>query len=125
MGAALGLGFIVGPARGRILGATDPPRPFGAAGAISLVNALRFLGSHPQIGSLAVVGVFSVTVQGGLTRPTVKYLGQRRTPYGGAHEQGQLQGATASLPGIAGLVEPALFTLGGLIAWRATRHDPD
>lgn len=265
VGAAFGLGFIVGPALGGILGATDPRLPFWVAGAISLVNALygffvlpdslapehrrpfswqranpvgalRFLGSHPQLGSLAasgflyalshtvfpsvfvlwagyvlgwdarqvgfalaVVGVFSVTVQGGLIRPTVKRIGQRRTlyigalagalgfaTYGvagsvavfwlgavlyapagffnpslqglltkrvGAHEQGQLQGATSSLMGIAGLIGPALFTqsfawairdgvawhvpglpfllaaalfaLGGFIAWRATRHDPD
>ncbi len=40
MGAAFGLGFILGPAVGGLLGATDPRLPFWGAAATSLVNAL-------------------------------------------------------------------------------------
>jgi DHA1 family tetracycline resistance protein-like MFS transporter len=39
IGAAFGLGFIVGPALGGWLGATDPRLPFWVAGALSLLNA--------------------------------------------------------------------------------------
>jgi len=145
VGAAFGFGFIIGPALGGILGATDPRLPFWVAGGLALVNALygffvlpeslpedrrapflwskanpigalRFLRSHGELFSLAsvsflynlghqvfpsvfvlwaslvlrwdpkqvgmalaVVGVFSVIVQGGLVRPLVKRIGQRRT----------------------------------------------
>ena len=39
MGAAFGLGFVLGPAVGGILGASDPRLPFWGAAATSLVNA--------------------------------------------------------------------------------------
>src|SRR4029453_12363304 len=39
IGAAFGLGFIVGPALGGWLGVTDPRLPFWVAGALSLLNA--------------------------------------------------------------------------------------
>ena len=39
IGAAFGLGFIVGPALGGWLGAIDPRLPFWVAGALSLLNA--------------------------------------------------------------------------------------
>ncbi len=145
VGAAFGFGFIIGPALGGILGATDPRLPFWVAGGLALVNALygffvlpeslppdkrapfewskanpigslKFLRSHGELFSLAsvsfmyslghqvfpsvfvlwagyvlkwdpkqvgmalaAVGVFSVIVQGGLVRPLVKRIGQRRT----------------------------------------------
>jgi MFS transporter, DHA1 family, tetracycline resistance protein len=145
VGAAFGFGFIIGPALGGILGATDPRLPFWVAGGLALVNALygffvlpeslpldkrapfewskanpigslNFLRSHGELFSLAsvsfmynlghqvfpsvfvlwagyvlkwdpkqvgmalaAVGVFSVIVQGGLVRPLVKRIGQRRT----------------------------------------------
>jgi DHA1 family tetracycline resistance protein-like MFS transporter len=145
VGAAFGFGFIIGPALGGILGATDPRLPFWVAGGLALVNALygffvlpeslplekrapfewkkanpigslTFLRAHgellslasvsfmyalghqvfpsvfvlwagyvlkwdpKQVGmALAAVGVFSVIVQGGLVRPLVKKIGQRRT----------------------------------------------
>lgn len=40
VGAAWGFGFIVGPALGGVLGASDPRLPFWVAGALALVNAL-------------------------------------------------------------------------------------
>ena len=45
VGAAFGLGFVLGPALGGVLGSVDPRLPFWAAGAMSLlerhVRALR------------------------------------------------------------------------------------
>jgi DHA1 family tetracycline resistance protein-like MFS transporter len=148
IGAAFGLGFIVGPALGGWLGATDPRLPFWVAGALSLLNAaygflilpeslaveqrrafsfrranpvgsLVLLRSHPElfrlsaiqfIGytahevvqiyvlyaiyryvwsektvglSLAFVGVCTVLISGGMVRPLVAWLGERRTLYVG------------------------------------------
>lgn len=40
VGAAWGFGFIVGPALGGMLGASDPRLPFWVAGALALVNAM-------------------------------------------------------------------------------------
>ncbi len=146
IGAAFGLGFIVGPALGGWLGAVDPRLPFWVAGGLSLLNAaygflvlpeslapesrrafsfrranpvgaLVLLRSHPElfrlsavqfIGytahevvqiyvlyaiyryawdekavglSLAFVGVCTVLISGGLVRPLVASLGERRTLY--------------------------------------------
>lgn len=144
VGAAWGFGFIVGPAVGGLLGATDPRLPFWVAGGLALVNALygffvlpeslppekratfRFARANPigslhllrsypellglattsflyslghtvfpsvfvlwagyvlhwgarEVGfALAMVGVANVLVQGGLVRPFVKRLGERR-----------------------------------------------
>lgn len=222
MGVAFGLGFILGPAVGGLLGATDPRLPFWGAAASSLVNAcygffvlpeslprekrmafawkranpvgsLVLLRSHhelfglaaanflmnlahvvlPSVAvlylgyrygwgtaavglTLAAVGVCAMIVQGGLVKPITLKFGERRTVVTGllcgaigfsvyglaptgwiycfgipimafwglagpamqalmtrrvrASEQGQLQGAIASLTGIAGLVGPSLFT---------------
>lgn len=261
MGAAFGLGFILGPAVGGLLGAVDPRWPFWGAAATSLLNAcygffvlpeslprekrapfrwqranpvgaLILLRSHhelfglatanflmnlahavlPSVAvlylgyrygwgasavgfTLAAVGACAMIVQGTLVKPITTRLGERRTLliglfcgaagfaiYGLAptpliycfgipvmafwglaspsaqvfmtrrvspSEQGQLQGAIASLTGIAGLIGPSLFTqtfaafigpqadlhlpgapyllstimllMGAGIAWRATR----
>jgi DHA1 family tetracycline resistance protein-like MFS transporter len=222
MGVAFGLGFVLGPAVGGLLGATDPRLPFWGAAATSLVNAcygyfvlpeslprenrmafawrranpvgsLVLLRSHHELfglaaanflmnlahvvlpsvavlylgyrygwGSaavgltLAAVGTCAMIVQGGLVKPITLKYGERRTlragllcgaigfsvygcaPYGWIYclgipimsfwglaapamqalmtrrvspsEQGQLQGAIASLVGIAGLIGPSLFT---------------
>ena len=40
VGAAFGLGFVLGPAVGGLLGASDPRLPFWVAGAMALVNTL-------------------------------------------------------------------------------------
>jgi DHA1 family tetracycline resistance protein-like MFS transporter len=222
LGAAFGLGFVLGPAFGGMLGHVDPRLPFKVAGCFSLVNvlyglvvlpeslsrerrapfawrranpvgSLRLLGSHPALFGLAAatflgyvahevlpsvfvlytsdrfgwderamgfflaaVGVGGLVVSGGLVRPIVARFGERRVLLGGLAsgavafaiyglaptsallclglplqsfwglanpasqglmtrhvdptEQGQLQGAAASLRGIAGLIGPGLFT---------------
>jgi len=144
IGAAFGIGFVMGPALGGLLGSVDPHLPFWTAAGLSLANALygffvlpeslppdrrmafswkranpvgslvllrsqrellglaavNFLGSlaHAVLPSmfvlyvgyrygwgeravgltLAVIGVCSVIVQGGLVRPVVRWLGERR-----------------------------------------------
>jgi DHA1 family tetracycline resistance protein-like MFS transporter len=223
IGAAFGVGFVLGPALGGLLGSISPRLPFWAAAALALVNAtyglfvlpeslppekrdafswkkanpvgsLTLLRSHPDLLGLATinllfqvahcvlpsmfvlytgyrygwdtrtvgftlmaVGVFSIVVQGGLVKPAVKKLGERGALYTGLlfgiagfagfalaptafwmwaalpvfalmglfapglqslmsqrvaqYEQGKLQGANASIIGIAGLIGPGLFTL--------------
>jgi len=222
IGAAFGLGFVLGPAVGGLLGAMDPRWPFWGAAATSLVNAcygffvlpeslarekrakfswrranpvgsLRLLHSHHELFglatvsflgyvahvvlpstavlylgyrygwgpsavglTLAAVGLCAMIVQGTLVKPIAARFGERRAllagllcgatgfaiyglaPTGtiyylgipimacwglagpsaqalmtrrvGPSEQGQLQGAIASLMGIAGLIGPVIFT---------------
>jgi DHA1 family tetracycline resistance protein-like MFS transporter len=223
MGAAFGIGFVLGPAIGGVLGQYGARLPFWVAAGFSLTNAmyglfvlpeslplerrspfhwrrahpvgsLRLLRSHPgmlwfgamhflyyvahmslptvfvlyadyrygwgprAVGyTLAGVGVAQAIVQGGLVGPLVARLGERRAlvlgllsgaigfaiyglaPTGrlfligvpvmaiwglyspsaqslmtrrfGQSEQGQLQGALASITGIANMLSPALFSL--------------
>ncbi len=224
LGAAFGVGFILGPAVGGVLGDVSVRLPFWAAGALSLANAaygvfvlpeslpperrakafslvsanpvgaMGLLRSHRALPALAVVaflyrvahdamptmfvlysdyrfhwsaktagyalsvvGVVSMIVQAGLVGRAVKRLGERRAllvglafgaagfavyglaPNGwvylfgivvgslfgfaypslqglatrlvGPDEQGRLQGALASLMGIAGVIAPLLFTM--------------
>ena len=89
VGAAFGLGFILGPALGGLCGQFDPRLPFWVAGALSLLNgiygafvlpeslarenraarfvwakanplgALRLLRSHPELSAIAVVTLLS------------------------------------------------------------------
>ena len=83
IGVAFGIGFVLGPAVGGLLGSIDPRLPFWAAAAFSLANAaygffvlpeslpparrrpfawrranpvgsLRFLRAHPEVSGLAV-----------------------------------------------------------------------
>lgn len=223
LGAAFGIGFIVGPALGGLLGGISLRAPFWLAGALSLAGTAygwfilpeslaperrarirwklanplgslgmlrhggpallgfgasvllyrlahdslpalfvlysdyRFLWSARTVGMvLAAVGVATMLVQGGLVRPTVRKLGERwamllgfafgtlefavmglapsarlflvSIPFGALFgltypamqgimtglvdddEQGRLQGALASLTGMAGIVAPSLFT---------------
>jgi MFS transporter, DHA1 family, tetracycline resistance protein len=222
LGAAFGIGFILGPAAGGLLGAFGLRVPFIVAGLLSLVGAvygwfvlpeslpperrsafswrranpigsLGFLRSHHALFALAaaaflyriahdampslfvifgdyrfgwdektvgfalaIIGVVSMIVQAGLVGYLVKRLGERRAmvagmafgaaanavyglaptgavfllgiPIGGLFglaypamqglmsravgpdEQGTLQGAIASLMGIAGVLAPMLFT---------------
>jgi MFS transporter, DHA1 family, tetracycline resistance protein len=238
VGAAFGLGFVLGPALGGVLGQFDPRLPFWAAGAMALVNAaygffvlpeslpkekrspfllkkanpvgsLVLLRSHPELSGLALmyflmqlahvvlpsvtvlymgyrygwnemqvglmlagVGVCSMIVQGGLVKPVVARLGERRalalglifgalgfaiyglatngtlflvgipvmalwgfagpsaqalmTRHVSPSEQGQLQGAIASITAIAGLFGPAIFTqvFATFIGSRASLHVP-
>jgi DHA1 family tetracycline resistance protein-like MFS transporter len=48
IGAAFGIGFILGPAAGGLLGAISPRAPFWAAAALSLLNALYGLFVLPE-----------------------------------------------------------------------------
>lgn len=48
MGAAFGIGFVLGPAFGGLLGAVDPRLPFWAAAVLSLSNALYGLFVLPE-----------------------------------------------------------------------------
>ncbi len=221
--AAFGVGFVLGPALGGLLGAISPRLAFWVAALLSLLNAaygtfvlpeslapsrrarfslarahpvgaLRLLGRSPALLRLASVnflgqlahvvlpstfviyalhryhwgarpvgltlagaGAGAMLVQGVLVGPLVRRIGERRTlilaracgvaaftlfglaPSGlvfvlgipllslwglggpslqglmsgqvGPAEQGRLQGANASLQGIAGLIGPGLFTL--------------
>jgi DHA1 family tetracycline resistance protein-like MFS transporter len=221
LGAAFGVGFVLGPALGGLAGNVDPRLPFFIAAALSLANALygllvlpeslpperrtgfawrnanplgsltllrtqrQLLGlacvsflsslahaSLPSIGvlymmyrygwderavgfTMAAVGVCAMIVQGALIGPMVARFGERLTliaglmfgivgfaAFGlaatgawflagipllalwgfvspavlglmsrqiGAGEQGQLQGANASITGIANLLGPGLF----------------
>ena len=223
LGAAFGIGFVLGPALGGLAGAVDPRLPFWIAAGLSLANALygllvlpeslpperrapfawrranpvgaltllrsqaalvglasvNFLGNlaHaalPSVGvlymmyrygwdestvglTMAGVGLAAIVAQGGVIGLVVKRFGERRAliiglgfgvagfavfglaPTGpvfwlgiplmalwglanpasqglmsrriGANQQGQLQGANASLMGVANLIGPGLFTL--------------
>ena len=223
IGAAFGVGFVLGPALGGLLGDIDPRLSFWGAATLALINAtyglfvlpeslpvekrdgfswrkanpvgsLTLLRSHPDLMgfagihllfqiahcvlpsvfvlytgyrygwnsstvgfTLTAVGVFSIIVQGGLVKPAVKHLGERGALYTGLlfgmagfagfalaptgfwlwaslpvfalmglfspglqslmsrrvapYEQGKLQGANASIIGIAGMIGPGLFTL--------------
>jgi len=222
LGAAFGVGFVLGPAVGGLLGSVDLRLPFWVAGALSLLGtaygffilpeslpperrapldlknanplgALGFLRGHGALFGLAaaaflyrmahdampslfvlygdyryawsartvglvlaVVGVASMIVQAGLVGRAAKVFGERRAmlagfgfgalgfaafalaPTGslfligipfsalfgltypnlqsimtgrvGENEQGRLQGAVASLMGVAGIIAPVMFT---------------
>jgi DHA1 family tetracycline resistance protein-like MFS transporter len=222
LGAAFGVGFVLGPAVGGLLGHVSPRLPFAVAAALSLANALygffilpeslakerrmafawrranpvgalALLRSHRELLGLAgvrllrqvahdalpstfvlyagfrygwdaramglfmaAIGVASMIVSGTLVGPIVSRLGERRAVLAGlafgaagffayglaptgalcllgvplhalwaidgpamqglmtrrvsASEQGQLQGAGASLMGLGALVAPGLFT---------------
>jgi MFS transporter, DHA1 family, tetracycline resistance protein len=227
LGAAFGIGFVLGPLIGGVFGANDPRLPFWIAGGIALLNAayglfvlpeslplekrsafkvknanplgaLKLLNSTPvlkrlsmvntlyflahhvlpttfvlhagyrfgwdakMVGyTLAAVGVASIIVQAGLVGRIVQAIGERRAllaglasgaialaiyglaptgawffvgiPFGALMglfgpaaqalmtrevaeaEQGKLQGANASVMGLAGLVGPIVFSL--VFAW--------
>lgn len=106
IGAAFGLGFILGPAVGGILGATDPRLPFWGAAVTSLVNAsygyfvlpeslrrerrmpfswkranpvgsLALLRSHHELFGLATVSFLGSLAHVVLPSTAVLYLGYR------------------------------------------------
>ncbi len=222
LGAAFGIGFVIGPAIGGIAGSVDPRLPFWIAAALSLLSALyglfvlpeslppekrapfslrranpigsiALLRSQPMLPSLAFANFFgqlahvvlpsvgvlylsyrygwdeqaigfalaasglaAIIVQGGLVRPVVTRFGERTSFFAGlafgtagflmlgfaafgwmywlavpllglwglsapamqglmsrrvgALEQGRLQGANASLQGVASMIGPILFT---------------
>ncbi len=191
IGAAFGLGFIIGPALGGWLGGIDPRLPFWVAGGLSLLNAaygffvlpeslpverrrafslgranpvgaLVLLRSHPElfriaivqfIGytahevvqiyvlyaiyrylweektvglSLAFVGVCTVLISGGMVRPLVARIGERRTLYIGQCLGGvgmALMGwATTGFVFMIGVLVMSLWALSGPAAQGMMTH---
>ncbi|MES2488629.1 MAG: TCR/Tet family MFS transporter [Pseudomonadota bacterium] len=106
IGAAWGLGFIVGPAIGGLLGAVDPRMPFWGAAALALINAaygffvlpeslapenrtgfswkkanpvgaLKLLRSHPELSGLSIVNALFAMAHHVLPSTFVLYAGYR------------------------------------------------
>jgi DHA1 family tetracycline resistance protein-like MFS transporter len=106
IGAAFGLGFVMGPAMGGLLGSIGPRVPFFAAAAVTLLNALwgllvlpeslppaqrrsftawdldptrgvRHLAAHPLVAGLALVFVLQVVAQRGVESVWVLYTSWR------------------------------------------------
>ena len=106
IGAAFGVGFVLGPALGGLLGSVDPRLPFWAAAAFSLANAcyglfvlpeslprerrrpfewrranpvgsVRLLRSHPELAGLAGVAFLSSVAHAALPTTFVLYAGYR------------------------------------------------
>ncbi len=140
-GAAFGVGFVIGPALGGVLGVYDPRLPFWAAAAACLANAafgyffvpeslpldrreafrwrnanplgsLRLLNSHPELLGLAGVIFLYQLAHGVLPAVSVLYTSYR---YGWS---AQTMGLTLAAVGLsaglvqAGLVEPAIRWIG-------------
>jgi DHA1 family tetracycline resistance protein-like MFS transporter len=141
LGAAFGLGFIVGPALGGILGGIDLRLPFWVAAALSLANALygyfilpeslpperrrafslrtanvvhsvRLLRSHPELLGLATAVFLMGLAHEALPNTFVLYADQR---YGWSETH---VGLVLALVGVGSLivsmlvVKPAVRTLG-------------
>jgi DHA1 family tetracycline resistance protein-like MFS transporter len=106
IGAAFGLGFVLGPAMGGLLGSLGPRVPFFAAAAVSLLNALwglfvlpeslppeqrrsftwqdldptrgvRHLATQPMVAGLALVFVIQSVAQRGVESVWVLYTSWR------------------------------------------------
>ena len=133
LGAAYGLGFVIGPALGGVLGDFDPRAPFWVAGALSLLNGLyglfvlpeslpperrkdftwrkanpigafAFLRTQPRLLGLAVVKFFNDLAHVAYPATFALYLMHR-------YEWGPRQvGLTLALVGIAGV-----FVQAGLV----------
>ena len=141
IGAAWGLGFVLGPALGGLLGDLDPRMPFWVAAGMTLLNAmyglfvlpeslptslrrkfewrranplgsLKLLRSHPELFGLASVNFLYFLAHQVLPSTFVLYAGHR---YGW---DAKMVGLTLAGVGVcniavqAGLVKPALRWLG-------------
>ena len=141
LGAAFGLGFIIGPAVGGVLGDIDLKMPFWGAAVLSLLNgaygffvlpeslsrnrrssfsfkranpfgALKFLGSNPTLARLALASFLQRFAHGSLPSMFVLYADYR---YGW---DAKTVGAVLAGVGVAqmivsgGLVRPAIARLG-------------
>jgi len=141
VGAAWGLGFILGPAVGGVLGAYDPRLPFWGAAALTLINAtygvfvlpeslpperraafewkranpvgaLALLRSHPELLGLATVSVLYFLAHQVLPSVFVLYTGYR---YGWNESTVGLTLAASGVFGIivqAGLVKSIVARFG-------------
>ena len=132
MGAAWGIGFILGPALGGILGDVDPRLPFWVAGSLALLNAcygyfvlpeslakenratfswaranpvgsLKLLRSHPELSSLAIVSFLQHVSHYVLPSTFVLYVGYR---YGWDIKT---TGATLAMVGVCNVIVQAVL----------------
>jgi DHA1 family tetracycline resistance protein-like MFS transporter len=141
IGVVFGLGFIIGPALGGVLGATHLRLPFFVAAGLALVNwlygffilpeslapehrshfawrkaspwgSIRHLRAYPLVAGLAVAFVFVALAQRGLENVWVLYTGHR---YGWDE---RANGLALALVGVmaalvqGGLVRPAIARFG-------------
>ncbi|WP_211197969.1 TCR/Tet family MFS transporter [Permianibacter fluminis] len=127
LGAAWGIGFIVGPALGGVLGGIETRLPFWVAGALTLINAmyglfvlpeslpaekrgkfswakanplgsLKLLRSHPELFGLASVNILYLLAHYVLPSTFVLYVGYR---YGWS---ATVTGITLAIVGICNVI---------------------
>ncbi len=132
LGAAFGIGFIIGPALGGVLGAVDLRLPFWVAAALSGLNflygffilpeslpverrrafevrsanpigSLRLLRSYPQVGGLVVANVLSQLAHYVLPAVFVLYAGYR---YGWGQDK---VGYVLALVGVCNVIVQAVL----------------
>lgn len=143
IGGAFGLGFVVGPALGGLMGSLDPRLPFWCSAAACLVNAafgwfilpeslpperrmafswkranplgsLRLLGRHVELWGLATVGFLGNFAHQVLPAVFVIYAGYR---YGWGPG---MVGLTLAMVGVASAIAQGLL-VGRIIAWLGER----
>jgi MFS transporter, DHA1 family, tetracycline resistance protein len=144
VGAAFGVGFVLGPALGGVLGAYDPRLPFWVAAAFSLANALygyfflpeslpperrmafawsranpvgslRLLSQHPELLGLAGVAFLYHLAHASLPAVAVLYTSYRY------HWDTQMLGLSLAAIGIAsGIVQGVLIQ--PIIRWIGERR---
>ena len=139
LGAAFGIGFIVGPAIGGLLGAVDLRAPFWAAAVLSITNflygalilpeslpadrrspfrlhaanpigAVRFLGSRPVLLSLATAMLFAFLAHDAIPNTWVLY-----TTYRFNFDERAI-GVSLAIVGAASLVVNG-FLVGRVVKW--------
>lgn len=132
LGAAWGIGFVIGPALGGLLGGIDPRLPFWVAGSLALFNAmygllvlpeslpaarrgpfswaranpvgsLRLLRSHPDLFGLATVNVLYLLAHYVLPSTFVLYVSYR---YGWSET---LTGVTLAIVGVCNVLVQAVL----------------
>ena len=139
LGAAFGIGFIIGPAIGGVLGAIDLRAPFWAAAALSIANfvygalilpeslpadrrtpfrlraanpigAVRFLGSRPVLMTLTVAMLFAFLAHDAIPNTWVLY-----TTYRFNFDE-RAVGVSLAIVGAASLVVNG-FLVGRAVKW--------
>src|SRR6185436_14979275 len=139
LGAAFGIGFIIGPAIGGLLGAIDLRAPFWAAAALSITNfvygalilpeslpvdrrtpfrlhaanpigAVRFLGSRPVLMTLTIAMLFAFLAHDAIPNTWVLY-----TTYRFNFDE-RAVGVSLAIVGAASLVVNG-FLVGRVVKW--------
>ena len=132
LGAAWGIGFVIGPALGGVLGGIDTRLPFWVAGALTLMNALygvfvlpeslppekrgkfswaranplgslKLLRSHPELFGLASVNILYLLAHYVLPSTFVLYVSYR---YGWSET---VTGLTLAIVGVCNVIVQALL----------------